>query len=129
MQPQISWQQQTDATKLRTYNCTTITQLGRCKVEFENNNKHKNCIFFVVPRDGEALLDMPDIELLNILNINCNTIGTEKEEKGTNCNMSKASDHSAGGEQCCANTDLERVCANMNSSTGYYTNREIQTIP
>ena len=30
-----------DATKLRTYNCTTITQWGRCKVEIENNNKWK----------------------------------------------------------------------------------------
>ena len=31
-----------DAKKLRTYNCTTITQLGRCKVEIKNNYKHKN---------------------------------------------------------------------------------------
>ena len=38
-----------DATKLRTYNYTTITQLGRCKVEIENNDKFKKCIFFVVP--------------------------------------------------------------------------------
>ena len=28
-----------DATKLRTYNLTKITQLGRCKVEIENNYK------------------------------------------------------------------------------------------
>ena len=35
------------------------------------------------------LLDISDIELLNILNINCNTIGTEKEGKGANCNMRK----------------------------------------
>ena len=55
-----------DATKLRTYNCTTITQLGRCKVEIQNNNKYKKCIFFIVPGDGETLLGMPDIELLNI---------------------------------------------------------------
>ena len=27
----------------------------------------KNCIFFVVPGDGEALLGMPDTELLDIL--------------------------------------------------------------
>ena len=31
-----------DATKLRTYNCGTITQLTRCKVEIENNNKCKD---------------------------------------------------------------------------------------
>ena len=39
-------------------------------------------IFFVASGDREVLLDMQDIELLNILNINYNTIGTEKEEKG-----------------------------------------------
>ena len=60
-----------DATKLRAYNCKTITQLGRCKVEIENDNKCKECIFFVVPGDGETLLGMPDIEWLNILDINC----------------------------------------------------------
>ena len=56
--------------KLKAYNCTTITQLGRCKVKKENNNKCNKCIFFVVLGSREALLGMPDIELLNILNIN-----------------------------------------------------------
>ena len=49
------------ATKLRTYNSTTITQLGRCKGEIENNDKCKICIFSVVPGNREALLGMPDI--------------------------------------------------------------------
>ena len=39
---------------------------------------------FIVPGDGHVLLGMLDIELLNILQINWNTIGTKKEEKGTN---------------------------------------------
>ena len=52
--------------KLKIYNPTTITQLGRCKVKIGNNNKCKTCIFFVVPGDGETLLGMPDIELLNV---------------------------------------------------------------
>ena len=30
-----------DATKLRTYNCTTITQLGKCTEEIENDGKCK----------------------------------------------------------------------------------------
>ena len=67
-----------DATKL---NCTTIAQLVRCSVEIENNDKYKKCIFFVVPGSGEELLGMSDIELLNFLNISCNKIGTDKEEK------------------------------------------------
>ena len=74
-----------DATNLRTYNSTTITQLGSCKVEIENNDKHNKCIFFIVPGNGEALLGMPNIELLNILNINCNTRSTEKEKKVVLC--------------------------------------------
>ena len=65
---------------------------------------------------------MPDIELLNILNINCNTIGTDKEEKGMKCNMRKDSVLSAGSEQCCANTGPERSCAKTNSNTSCYTN-------
>ena len=40
---------------------------------------------------------MPDNELLNILNINCNTTGTDKEEKGMNCNM-RIDNGSAGSE-------------------------------
>ena len=36
-------------------------------------------------RNGQALLGMPDIGLLNILTISCNTIGTEKEDKDANC--------------------------------------------
>ena len=38
-----------DATKLRTYN-HTITQLGRCKVEIENNDKCKNMHFLFSSR-------------------------------------------------------------------------------
>ena len=105
-----------DATKLRTYNNATITKLGRCKVEIKNNNKCKK-MHSEVPGDREALLGIPDIGLLNILNINCNTIGTEKEEKGVNCYVSKGGILSAGSEQCYANTGLERSCAKTNSNT------------
>ena len=65
---------------------------------------------------------MPDIELLNILNKNCNTITTEKEEKGVNCNMRKDSILSAGNEQCFANIGPGRSCAKTNSKTSCYTN-------
>ena len=37
----------------------------------------------MVPGNRDALLSILDIELLNILQINCNTIGTGKGEKGT----------------------------------------------
>ena len=48
--------------------------------KIQNNDQYKNCIF-VVPGNEEVLLGMPNIELLNILNINGNTIGTDKERK------------------------------------------------
>ena len=59
-----------DTTMLRTYNCTAITQLGKCGVIIENINKCKNASFFVVPGEGDTLLCMLDIVLLNILQIN-----------------------------------------------------------
>ena len=62
------------------------------------------------------------MELLNILNINCNTFGTDKEEKGMNCNKRKDSVLGAGSEQCCAKTGLKRSCANTNSNTSCYAN-------
>ena len=43
-------------------------------------NAKMNC--FVFPGNREVLLSMPDIELFNILNVNCITIGTAKEEIG-----------------------------------------------
>ena len=116
-----------DTPKLRTYNHTTITQLGRCKVKIENNHKCKKCIFFVVPGNREVLLGMSDTELLNILNINCKTIGTDKEEKGVNCNMRKDSVLSAGSEQYCINTGPERSCAKTNSNRRCYTNNDINS--
>ena len=82
----------------------------------------KKCTFFVVLGNGGTLLGMPDIELLNILNINHNTIGTEKEEKGINCIMRTDGILSAGSEQCFVNTGLETSCVKTNSNTNCYTN-------
>ena len=89
-----------DTTMLRTYNSTAITQFWRCSVVIENNNKCKNYIFFVVPGDGDAILGMADIELLNLLQINCNIIGTKKEEKGMTNNKNKRNTINVGSEQC-----------------------------
>ena len=79
----------------------------------------------MVPGNSEALVHMPEIELLNILNINCNTVGT-KRKKGTNCNMRNDSILSAGSEQCCANRGLDRSCAKTNCNTSCYTVAVIQ---
>ena len=93
--------------KFKMYNQSTIMQLGICRVTLENNNNCKIYNFFVVPENRKALLGMPDIKLLNIITVSCNTIGTEREDKDMNC---RHCIHNAGGEQHCANTGPERSC-------------------
>ena len=47
---------------LKTYNQTTIVQLGICRVKLENNDKCKICNFYLVPENKKALFGLPDIE-------------------------------------------------------------------
>ena len=65
------------------------------------------------------LLGIPDIELLNILTISCNTIGTERGDKDMNCSTNKHT-HDAGSEQCYVNTGPERSCKRTNSNVYCY---------
>ena len=53
---------------------------------------------FVVPGNWQALLGMPDIKILNILTIHCNTICTAEEDKDANCSMNRAVTHVEGSE-------------------------------
>ena len=48
--------------KLKKYTKIAVTQLGICRVTLEHINRCKICNFFVVPRNRQALLGMPDIE-------------------------------------------------------------------
>ena len=43
------------------------------------------CKFFAVLGNGQALLGMPDINTLNIIKINCNTIDTHGNDSANNC--------------------------------------------
>ena len=43
----------------------------------------KICTLFVVPGNGQALLGMHNIEILDIQTIHCNTIGTQEAHKTT----------------------------------------------
>ena len=47
-------------------------------------NIKKRCVFFVVPRNGQVLLGMPDTAALKIININIDSIQAAKEECNTN---------------------------------------------
>ena len=52
----------------------------------EHNNKDKLCNFSVVPGTGQALLGMPDINTLDIIAINCNTIDALEADRAVICN-------------------------------------------
>ena len=62
--------------QLKAHSRKTIAQLGIGKLKIEHNNKQKVFDFFVVLGSGQAQWDMPYTETLNILTINCNTMGT-----------------------------------------------------
>ena len=70
--------------RLRTYNKTSIIQLGMCKVVIKFKNIKKRCIFFVVPGNGQALLRMPDTAELKLINVNIDSIQLEVAECKTN---------------------------------------------
>ena len=58
------------------YNRTVITQLGMCMVIIDHKDNKKKCEFFVVPRNGQVLLGMPDTTALKIINVNIDSIET-----------------------------------------------------
>ena len=53
--------------KLKMYNKTVMAQLGTCAVIINYKDNKKKCEFFVVPRNGQVLLGMPDTASLNII--------------------------------------------------------------
>ena len=78
--------------KLKTYNKTVIAQLRMCMVIINYKDNKKKCEFFVVPRNGQALLGKPDTAALNIINVNIDSIevaSTQKENCNTNISDAK----------------------------------------
>ena len=61
---------------LKTCNQSGIEQLGMCTVKLS-----VKCRCFVVPNDGPALLGMPNIELLSIVQITCKVISEPHESR------------------------------------------------
>ena len=70
--------------RLKMYNKMHKTQLGMCAVVIKFKNIKKRCVFFVVPGNGQALLGMPDIAALQLININIDSIQAEMVEYKTN---------------------------------------------
>ena len=61
--------------RLQKPNKMVITQLETCAVIIGYKDNKKKCDFFVVPRNGQVLLGMPDTAALKIININIDSIG------------------------------------------------------
>ena len=114
--------------KLKTYNKTFITQLGMCIVIITYKNNKKKCEFFVVPRNGQALLGMPDTAALNIINVNIDPIeaaDTQKENCNTNISDAKTSNvkqEMHGAKESCTNTDEDLKSTNNGNMSDSNTN-------
>ena len=87
----------------------------------------QNVQFLCSSRNGQALLSMPDIEILNILSISCNTIGIEEADKDACCSTNTSITNTAGSGQYYTNTETGepvRSCTNINSKSYCNTSRQ-----
>ena len=110
--------------KLKTYNKTVITQLGTCMVVIKYKDNKKNCEFFVVCRNCQVLLGMPDTAALNIININNYSVeAASTQKKNCNTNIGNAKEVETRQEaqvakESCTNMDEDlKVTNNINGSS------------
>ena len=85
------------------YNGTHITQLGTCMVQIKFKNITIRCTFFVVPGNRQALLGMPDTAVLNLINLNIDSLQTVAAE----CKIIKKQETHTG-VVACTNTSTTR---------------------
>ena len=115
--------------KLKIYNKTLITQLGTCMVTIDFKDNKKRCEFFVVPRNGQALLGMPDTAALQIINLNIDSIQAMKEECNTNIHgdiESNANQEAHGVEMSCRNMEADLKVDN--NANGHYNSNNVNTL-
>ena len=95
------------------YNGMHIMQLGMCVVQIKLKNIKKRCTFFVVPGNEQVLLGMPDTVVLNLINLNIDSIQTLTAE----CKTYKEQETHTGIEACTnTNTTGDEGCKNNNVS-------------
>ena len=73
-------------------------------MKFKDNKKR--CMFFVVPRNGQALLGIPDTAALKITDINIDSIQAENEKCYTNIGDARESKHNTGNT--CGREELHK---------------------
>ena len=71
-------------------------QLGTGTVQIKFKNIMKRCTFFVVPGNRQALLGMPDTVVLNLINLNIDSIETVAAE----CKINKKQETHSGIVAC-----------------------------
>ena len=111
--------------QLRTYNKTVITQLGTCMVTINFKDIKKRCVFFVVPRNVQVWLGMPDTAALKIININIDSIQAVKEECNTNVGdieESNTTQEVPVVDKSCTNTDADSKIDNNGNGHNINTN-------
>ena len=100
--------------RLRMINKTNITQLGACTVVIKFKNIKNRCVFFVLPGNSQALLGMPDIAALKLININIDSIQMEMAE----CKINIEQEMHVR-EKDCATTDADsKIKQGANSQNG-----------
>ena len=112
--------------KLRTYNGMHIMQLGTCAVLIKFKYLKKCCIFFVVLRNSQALLGMPDTAALNIIILNIDSIQVEI----ASCKTNREQEMYAMAEGC-TNMDtgeINKQDANSQNDQNISNNSKIQLI-
>ena len=108
--------------KFKMYNKTVITKLRSCDIIISYKINGRKCEFFVVPGNGQELLDMPDTAALNIINVNNDSIGaeaegTQRENYNTNisnANSSNAKQETHGAKECYTNTIINYFLSSPN---------------
>ena len=105
--------------KLKTYNGMQIKQLGTCMAIIKLKNSNKKCVFFVVPGNGQALLGLPDMMVLNIINLNIDSIQEIRE-----CKINTGQEMYAKTKGC-TNKDAQSAIKQDSNGQQHQTNKLI----
>ena len=106
--------------KLKMYNGMKIEQLGMCTATIKFKNFKKKCVLFVVLGNGQALLGMPDMAVLNIINLNIDSIQKEIRECKTNSGQEMHAD-----TEDCTNKDAHSAVKQDSLGQQHQTNKLI----
>ena len=91
--------------------------------QIQKLKKKKQCVFFVVPGNSQALLGIPGTAVLNIINLNIDSI----QAKITKCKTNRGQEMHAVMEGC-TNRDTDVITKQDTNSQNTKTSRLIMCI-